>query len=88
MIKRFPYRHGDYIQHVSGTGDRYIVRLVDDEVFEAYAENVDGGSGTRVINPDNWKRIPQPEAECGCWIGKDGMIVHERRCPERGPGWA
>lgn len=53
----YPFRHDDVIQHVSREGDRFVVRLVDELVFEAYAENLDGGRGTRVINPDNWVKI-------------------------------
>jgi len=53
----YPFRHLDVIQHVSKTGDRYIVRLVDESVWECYAENMDDGDGTRVINPDNWTKI-------------------------------
>ena len=61
MREEFPFKRGQYIQHVSGTGDRFIIRLVDELAFEAYAENIDGGRGTRVINPGNWKLIPEPE---------------------------
>jgi hypothetical protein len=54
--QRFPFRHGDHIQHAGG-GQHYIVRLVDDEAYEAYAEPVGWGTGVRVINPDNWKFV-------------------------------
>lgn len=61
MEKRFPFRHGYRIQHVSGKGPIFAVRLVDDEVFEAYAECVEGNAGgTRVIYPENWKVVWRP----------------------------
>lgn len=53
----YPYRHQDVIQHVSRTGDRYVVRLVDESTQECYAENLDGGYGTRVINLGNWVKV-------------------------------
>ena len=56
-MNKFPFRHDDVIQHVSRRGDRFIVRLVDELKFEAYAENLDGAHGTRVINVDNWVRL-------------------------------
>lgn len=57
IARQFPFRQDDVIQHCSKTGDRYVVRLVDDEVYEAFAENLDGVYGTRVINPDNWVKV-------------------------------
>ncbi len=51
------FKHGDVIQHISRTGPRFVVRLVDDVVGENYAENLDGGQGTRVINHSNWCKI-------------------------------
>lgn len=56
-VMKFPFQHDDVIQHVSREGDRFVVRLVDESVFEAYVENLDDGGGTRVINPDNWTKI-------------------------------
>jgi hypothetical protein len=57
MAMSFPFQHDDVIQHVSKTGDRFVIRLVDESVYEAYAENLDMGRGTRVINPENWTKI-------------------------------
>jgi hypothetical protein len=61
--QRFPFRHGDLIQHVSGTGPTFVVRLVDDSINEAYAEACwfNPGPGTRVINTENWKKVANPE---------------------------
>ena len=57
MLEKFPFRRDDVVQHVSKSGDRFVIRLVDDFVCEAYAENLDGGHGTRIINPDNWTKV-------------------------------
>ncbi len=54
----FPFTHNDVIQHVSKAGDRFVIRIVDNEVYEAYAENLDDHlRGTRIINPANWVKI-------------------------------
>lgn len=58
---QFPFRRGDYIQHVSGRSIVFKVVLVDDEKFEAFAEPTTPGIGTRVINPSNWKKVEQPQ---------------------------
>lgn len=33
------------------------MRLVDESTQECYAENLDGGYGTRVINLGNWVKV-------------------------------
>lgn len=62
----FPFRRGDLIQHVSGTGPVMIVRGVDDEAYEAWAEvshehtseeDRENAESTRIINPGNWKKF-------------------------------
>lgn len=58
MSEIFPFHRGDRIQHVSGDPHPvFIIRGVDDDAWEAWAELEGGGGGTRILNPRNWKRV-------------------------------
>jgi hypothetical protein len=59
---KFPFRKGDCVQHVSGGRTPiFIIRLVDDEIRQAYAEDIIGnGNCIRIVNPDNLKLVPHP----------------------------